>query len=284
MTMPNVTRHMPAVLILLLAFATPLAAQSDVPLPDGWTADVRTVLERFRAGDRLHPEWIAISRCPNRSPYGDRLWTALLAEAPTPRLISRLSVDWTIAMRNCRDPRIAAWWRQRLVQYRHNASLAQSAVLALSADLSPENLTAIKRYTFDEDVDPRARSTVLFVLGRNWTAQETMSLYFETLRHTRTMPEPYGYDTFYKLVRSPVADEFVLRSLEWVEREPAGKNPARVLVMLATDREVARSRTWRSRLDAALVRIEANASGRYPAEVVATARSHRDLLSRTPID
>lgn len=284
MTMPNVTRRAPALLILLLAFTTPLAAQPNVPLPDGWTADVKTVLERFRAGDKSHPEWIAISRCPDRSPYGDRLWTALLAETPTPQLVSRLSVDWTIAMRNCRDLRIAAWWRQRLVQYRQNASLAQSAVLALSADLSPENLAAIKRYTFDEEVDPRVRSTILFVLGRNWTARETMGLYFETLRQTRTMPEPYGYDTFYKLMRSPAADEFVRRSLDWVEREPAGKNPARLLVLLATDPEVTRSRAWRSRLEAALVRIEANASGRYPAELVATARSHRDLLSRAPND
>lgn len=128
---------------ILLLSAAPLGAKQ-VPLPEGWP-DAATVLERFKAGDGRHTSRSALGMCPKESPYEDQLWSTLLAEEPTPKLTMQLALAWAIALRDCNDPRIAAWYRNRLLQYRHDTFLVFALAHPLVSHRTPENLEAVKR-------------------------------------------------------------------------------------------------------------------------------------------
>lgn len=269
-------------IVLTMLAMTPLEAQRRVALPAGWP-DAATVLQRFKAGDQNTPYWHVIGMCPEDSPYGRVLWDALLAERATPELVLRLSPSWRAALRRCNDPRLDAWYRQRLVEFRHDRFLAAMILVpSLAGHPTQENLGAIRRYVFDESVDAEDRSVALYALGINQSWERRMDLYFETYQNTRVMPEPYAVNTFWNLIRSPVADRFVRQSLEIVERDPEGSNAARLLNRVAMHPDIEKNRTWKSQVETVLARIEANPSGRFPRDLVATARSARDQLRATP--
>jgi hypothetical protein len=273
-----ILRFAPVALVVL--FQTPLGAQQ-VPLPKGWP-DAATVLERFKAGDDRHTSRGAIGMCPRESPYGDQLWSALLAEEPTPKLTMRLALAWAMSLRECNDPRIGAWYRDRLLQYRHDTFLVFALAHPLIGHRTPEDLEAVKRYAFDESVDEETRSAVLFALDHNRSWDEQMALYLEACQRTRAMPEPYAVDTFWNLMKSPAADRFVRRALDVIEQYPEGPNSARLLSRLTTHPELRKNQAWRSQLESVLVRITANPLGRFPDGLLTTARAGLETLRRTP--
>lgn len=271
----------PSLALLLCALATSAAsAQERQHRPRDWP-DASTIFQRFLAGEQSIPISTAIRTCPSANPYGDSVWTALLAVEPTAFVVIRLGTRWENALLTCNDPRIERWYRDRLRE-RRTVPAALPVLTALLNLRTPENLEFMKDIAFGEAHDEELRVEILRRLSYASAWPERMELYFEAYARTRQLPRPFAYNAFYELARSPVGAQFLDRAVEAVERQPRNPNAVRLLGFITTDSEVRQNPRLRAHVRATLLRIEGNRDGRYPAELVENARARREDMDANP--
>jgi hypothetical protein len=266
--------------VLLMLSSVPAFGQDEGLRPPDWP-DAATVVREYLAGEESFVATIALRRCPHQNPYGDTVLVALLSAPLPPSRAVQLGTRLQHVFLTCGDPRIEAWFRDHL--------LAATSALGAAAFLDPlvnrrtrRDVELLKQIAFDDTRDEQMRSEILRRLSDHLTWAEQSDLLLEAYSRTTRMPQPFSYNAFHALVRSPVGARFVERSFQIVQEEPQHQNAVRLLGWLASDTEVRNRPALRDRLRSALVRIERNRDGRFPRDLVESARAQLEVLGATP--
>lgn len=210
------------------------------------------------------------------NPYGDTVWVAMLEREGRPELIDRLALAWARALVACNDPRIESWYHARVLEA--SPTSVMTLLFPLLRHRTPTNIEFLKRIAYDESRDDEIRGFVLHGLGRT-ELNKRMEVYLEAAVRTERLPQPYSDVEWFALAVSPVGEDFVDRTLQFISRHP-GTTAATFLVRVAGLERVMESPALRARLDAVSRRILAEPPGRYPEELVGAARYARENLER----
>lgn len=255
--------------LLVLVNAQPVWAQNRAGRDSTWP-DAETVLQQLLDGERSVAISRAIRACPAHNPYGDSIWSALLAMHPTPDLVRRLGPAWSDAITTCGDPRLDEWYRARALEVEDIPS-ANLILPALLGHQTAENVALLKRIAYDDTREEMLRLYVLRGLANGQSPQARVGLYLEAISRS-DVPEEYRYQEAHALLRSPAADVFVARGLGSIRGHPGRSGAHQLLITLAHDSEVARVPARRGQVAAVVNEILGSPAGSYPPGLVTAAR------------
>lgn len=263
---------------LLLCLAPDPALSQESARPPEWPPS-EDLVQQFLNGDQGIIVSTGVGTCPDRNPYGDSIWVALLEAPPTDALVARLAPAWSHVLRRCGDQRIADWYTARMRESEHVLT-AGALLYPLRNHGTPEIIAFLKELAMEPSRPAPLRSTILDALAERSSVEKRVDLYIEVLQRPEAIPDPYELEESWFLVRSTVAEPFVTRALAVIAQGRGGSSAARVLGYFTGYQPILDSPTLRARLAGTADEILRQPGGPYPHRLVEAARRTAEKLKR----
>jgi hypothetical protein len=230
------------------------------------------LIRRYVADREGAAVYLSSRECPSENARADSLLSALLSLPPSGERSVDYALSWSKLLLLCRDPRVAAWYRDALSKP-HDDLTIELLTKNLLRTREPLNIAVVKKAAFDTTNSADARSTLLSLYAEELylSGEQRVDLMIESYRETGEVPASFVANHSLRL--------WALRASNWREALLAevvaapGKRgaPALLLTLARETSRVPAASQWRKAWENGLGVLERD------------SRSSADLKSMIPI-